>query len=181
MRIVSLAFCSLKRLREMDQQIEELHRIACNNKKTFYEDPTTGFSVFTEYAHLKRGKCCGSACRHCPYHHQNVTAQNLNKKGVHILKFDTSSNEEYKSADVLFWSGGKDSFLAYLDINKERKVSFSNRKIYLLTTFSGETGIVAHQEVEFQKIMDQARHLSVDLVSVPLYSSVPYHTRVTEK
>jgi len=26
-----------------------------------------GYWVFTEHYHLKRGTCCGSACRHCPY------------------------------------------------------------------------------------------------------------------
>lgn len=25
------------------------------------------FWVFTEWNHLKRGYCCGSGCRHCPY------------------------------------------------------------------------------------------------------------------
>ena len=30
------------------------------------------FLVFTEVAHRKRGKCCGSGCRHCPYNHANV-------------------------------------------------------------------------------------------------------------
>jgi len=28
--------------------------------------------VFTEKFHLKRGKCCGNKCRHCPYSHVNV-------------------------------------------------------------------------------------------------------------
>ncbi len=31
-----------------------------------------GFLVFTEQYHLKRGYCCGSGCRHCPYGHQAV-------------------------------------------------------------------------------------------------------------
>ncbi len=31
-----------------------------------------GFMVFTEHYHLKRGTCCGNACRHCPYEHKNV-------------------------------------------------------------------------------------------------------------
>ncbi|MEZ5055437.1 MAG: DUF5522 domain-containing protein [Saprospiraceae bacterium] len=31
-----------------------------------------GFYVFTEKYHLKRGYCCGSKCRHCPYNHENV-------------------------------------------------------------------------------------------------------------
>jgi len=25
------------------------------------------FIVFTREFHLKRGQCCGSGCRHCPY------------------------------------------------------------------------------------------------------------------
>jgi hypothetical protein len=28
--------------------------------------------VFTETYHRKRGYCCGSACRHCPYNHVAV-------------------------------------------------------------------------------------------------------------
>ena len=31
-----------------------------------------GFMVFTEAYHLARGRCCGNACRHCPYEHINV-------------------------------------------------------------------------------------------------------------
>jgi hypothetical protein len=31
-----------------------------------------GFLVFTEVYHLRRGRCCGNACRHCPYEHANV-------------------------------------------------------------------------------------------------------------
>jgi hypothetical protein len=33
-----------------------------------------GFVVFTAAYHLKRGYCCGSGCRHCPYDHINVPA-----------------------------------------------------------------------------------------------------------
>ena len=28
--------------------------------------------VFTEVFHKKRGTCCGSGCRHCPFEHVNV-------------------------------------------------------------------------------------------------------------
>jgi hypothetical protein len=52
--------------------IEDLHRQACADKQQSYIDPPTGYTVLTEYAHLKRGKCCGNACRHCPYDHVNV-------------------------------------------------------------------------------------------------------------
>ncbi len=35
----------------------------------YFED---GLMVFTAAYHLKRGSCCGRACRHCPYDHENV-------------------------------------------------------------------------------------------------------------
>ena len=31
-----------------------------------------GLMVFTEAWHLKRGHCCGSGCKHCPYGHEKV-------------------------------------------------------------------------------------------------------------
>jgi hypothetical protein len=33
-----------------------------------YTDPETGYQVFTDAALAARGYCCGSGCRHCPYH-----------------------------------------------------------------------------------------------------------------
>ncbi|MDB4543232.1 DUF5522 domain-containing protein [bacterium] len=29
-----------------------------------------GYKVFTKEYHLKRGKCCSSGCRHCPFKSQ---------------------------------------------------------------------------------------------------------------
>ncbi|MCC6818310.1 MAG: hypothetical protein IT245_05425 [Bacteroidia bacterium] len=34
-----------------------------------------GLCVFTETYHLKRGYCCGCACKHCPFGHINVPKQ----------------------------------------------------------------------------------------------------------
>lgn len=39
-------------------------------KEDFYFE--NGLMVFTEQYHLKRGHCCGSRCRHCPYDWKNV-------------------------------------------------------------------------------------------------------------
>ena len=36
--------------------------------------------VFTSWYHLKRGTCCGSGCRHCPYGHVNVPKQRLRSR-----------------------------------------------------------------------------------------------------
>ncbi|TMP79996.1 hypothetical protein CWB73_12400 [Pseudoalteromonas phenolica] len=30
-------------------------------------DMENGLLVMSRWAHLKRGKCCGNGCRHCPY------------------------------------------------------------------------------------------------------------------
>ncbi|MAY19489.1 MAG: hypothetical protein CL955_02580 [Erythrobacteraceae bacterium] len=49
-----------------------LHEAACARGEHGYVDPDTGYMVFTRLAHLARGSCCGSACRHCPYEHANV-------------------------------------------------------------------------------------------------------------
>lgn len=34
-----------------------------------------GFIVFTEKYHLKRGYCCKSGCRHCPYGYDKRTGR----------------------------------------------------------------------------------------------------------
>lgn len=32
-----------------------------------------GYRVFTEHYHLKRGYCCKSGCKHCPYGYDKKT------------------------------------------------------------------------------------------------------------
>ncbi len=44
----------------------------------FYYSPE-GYIVFTEKYHLKRGYCCKSGCKHCPYGFNKKTGQ-INKK-----------------------------------------------------------------------------------------------------
>jgi len=43
----------------------------------YYYTPE-GYIVFTEQYHLKRGYCCKSGCRHCPYGYNKKTG-NLEK------------------------------------------------------------------------------------------------------
>lgn len=47
--------------------IAQIHKRACKAKQNHYIDPTTGYKVLTEFYLLKRGFCCSSGCRHCPY------------------------------------------------------------------------------------------------------------------
>ncbi|MEP2771370.1 MAG: DUF5522 domain-containing protein [Fulvivirga sp.] len=46
------------------------------NKKSSKEEKMyyieNGLYVFTEAYHLKRGYCCKSGCRHCPYDYRKI-------------------------------------------------------------------------------------------------------------
>ncbi|CAJ1060913.1 putative protein C1orf53 [Xyrichtys novacula] len=69
-----------RKFTEEEMSIHRVHKEACEAKKQMYVDPSSGYKVFTEYAHLQRGKCCGSACRHCPYGQVNVKDPAMKKR-----------------------------------------------------------------------------------------------------
>jgi len=47
----------------------------------FYKDPNSNKLVMTELTHIKRGYCCGSHCRHCPYEPKFIKGNiNINNK-----------------------------------------------------------------------------------------------------
>jgi diphthamide synthase (EF-2-diphthine--ammonia ligase) len=66
---------------------------------------------------------------------------------------------------VLFWSGGKDSFLAFDAICGEQPVLF--------TTYDPATGVVPHQDIAIDQIRAQARALDCRLFEVPLVQPCP--------
>lgn len=52
---------------DLDDETLRLHAEACERGEETYDDPATGYRVITEVAHRRRGECCGSKCRHCPF------------------------------------------------------------------------------------------------------------------
>lgn len=52
--------------RENEEKSTAAHQSAVERKADFYLNQQ-GQMVFTSYFHLRRGFCCGSGCRHCPY------------------------------------------------------------------------------------------------------------------
>eukprot|EP00557_Chaetoceros_sp_GSL56_P003155 CAMPEP_0176495944 /NCGR_PEP_ID=MMETSP0200_2-20121128/10933_1 /TAXON_ID=947934 /ORGANISM="Chaetoceros sp., Strain GSL56" /LENGTH=409 /DNA_ID=CAMNT_0017893869 /DNA_START=245 /DNA_END=1471 /DNA_ORIENTATION=+ len=76
----------------MIPDIEDLHRQAVLCKSNTYIDPSTGFTVFTEFAHLKRGTCCGNKCRHCPFGWENVDLMQTKSQGGGISISSSSSS-----------------------------------------------------------------------------------------
>lgn len=77
---------------EITHDIEDLHFLALKQGSRTYFDPETGFTVFTDLAHLKRGTCCGNKCRHCPYGFENV--RNGTKRPAKLRSGDFDKAQE---------------------------------------------------------------------------------------
>ncbi|KAL3664763.1 hypothetical protein V7S43_010510 [Phytophthora oleae] len=172
-------------------EIEELHRVACANKQTTYTDPATGYTVMTAYILKERQVCCGNGCRHCPYGHANVKDSSRRKNtltgsvflqprrrsrgfaknspGGQLLwpEGATAASDEPNDLVVVFWSGGKDSFLAlsglYESYPSEHK---SMPRVVLLTTIDPKTNVVPIQNISSQTIAAQAEALELPLCLV---------------
>jgi diphthamide synthase (EF-2-diphthine--ammonia ligase) len=71
--------------------------------------------------------------------------------------------------DILFWSGGKDAYLA-LEFYRQQN---PETKIKLLTTFEGKSEIVPHQNIPIENIKKQAETLNLNLSLIPLPKNCP--------
>ncbi|MEM7160654.1 MAG: DUF5522 domain-containing protein [Myxococcota bacterium] len=148
---------------------DDLHARACEAGLLRYTDPQTGYQVFTALAHEKRGKCCGCGCRHCPFGHRDVQGPRPASRDPWLLGQDTDD----RPCDVLFWSGGKDSYLALRALQRE-----GQRPVVLMTTFEDASEIVAHQGVTMPTIQAQAQALDLPIVLTPLFPHRDYLDRV---
>jgi len=153
--------------------IEELHRIACETGRDTYVDPVSGYQVLTSKALLKQGACCGNSCRHCPYGHINVSdPDRIKQQLASPVLMNWSGNA--KSIDILFWSGGKDSFLALASLLAEK------RNVVLLTSFGSLTNRVSIQNIHIKNIAKQSEFLKLPLCLVPLAPNTDYKARIQE-
>jgi hypothetical protein len=50
----------------MENEMSSFSKRPHLDKEDFYLSPE-GYVIFTEKYHLKRGYCCKSGCKHCPY------------------------------------------------------------------------------------------------------------------
>lgn len=81
--------------------------------------------------------------------------------------------------DILFWSGGKDAYLALIFYRRRHP----QRSLRLLTTYSAARDLVPHQRIPIPHIHRQAGALGLDLITVPLPDDCPneeYLSRVDE-
>jgi hypothetical protein len=49
-------------------EIVAAHEAALTAGEEVYVDPASGFLVLTAQRLWRRGECCESGCRHCPWH-----------------------------------------------------------------------------------------------------------------
>lgn len=71
--------------------------------------------------------------------------------------------------NILFWSGGKDAYLA-LHFFRE---SHPEADLKLLTTYDESEDNVPHQNIPLADIKEQADHLDLELITVALPSNCP--------
>lgn len=171
-----------------NSDFDSIHNSACEKGEMTYTDPESGFQVFTELAHKKRGKCCGSGCRHCPFNHVNVKDKASKIKQPAFL-YEGGDEKETKletllqmakNVKILFFSGGKDSFLTVRRLFQSHYKNDGSFLLILLTTFDSTSRIIAHQEVHIDQVIRQAKHLKIPLIGVPMHrgSSESYVKRI---
>jgi len=152
-----------------DQDAWSLHDAACERGEATYTDPQTGFMVFTRIGLRQRGKCCGAGCRHCPFEHESVPTHRRSRRIQQPAWLTDTRPQSGRANVIVFWSGGKDSFLAYRAFIKEGRLS-----PILLTTFDARTRMIAHQEFSIDEVVLQAEALQAPLIGVPLHSGADY-------
>ncbi|MEE2787140.1 MAG: DUF5522 domain-containing protein [Myxococcota bacterium] len=153
--------------------IDELHTTACAQGASFYTDPANGYAVFTAVALKRNRSCCGCGCRHCPFGHMLVPA-GARDELVTDPWMEENADDSSSACDILFWSGGKDAYLALRRLQRENA-----RPVILLTTYDGRTERVAHQDVDLDTVRTQAETLALDHMLVPLFPHIEYIDRVT--
>lgn len=140
---------------------KDLHDEAVRRGQGHYIDPETGYQVFTEAFHLKRGTCCASACRHCPYAHERVDPKYKRLRTWAPTLFRRSIDTS-RPVDVVFWSGGKDSWLAWQAAER------AGRQCVWLTTFDPIDHRVPIQSIPIEDVIRQADRAGRTLIVAPI-------------
>ena len=150
-----------------------------------YDDPDTGYFVFSELAHKQRGACCGNGCRHCPYAHVNVKDKPAKIQQPSIMFRSDRSSEESAARvrDVLFFDGDAASHAALRVLIRSRAEEGEDEesvreKVALLTCFAAVTRQLKQSEatgetLHIRNVADQAAGLKVSChVGVPLHKGL---------
>lgn len=154
----------------LHRDIEDVHAEACYRGDSTYIDPETGYSVFTSVGLMKKKTCCGSGCRHCPYGRMNCDPGRAHTDTTPLEYIKSNGIQDGRETAVVFFSGGKDSFLA---VELARQEGYA---VVLLTTYDPRLQMNGIQKVPIDCIREFASVHHLDLVTVPVstHSTLPY-------
>ncbi|GAQ79005.1 hypothetical protein KFL_000220360 [Klebsormidium nitens] len=163
-------------------EIEEAHRAACAKGSQIYRDPETGYVVFTEESHFKRGSCCGNRCRHCPYGQYNVLPSKglpreapLRKAAFLVPKRGAKQGEKAggeASEYELVLVGGEDMETVGQKASRQSRAA----PVALLAFFDQTTGFLTvprgtkpspGHETTLYRVMDMSHETGLPLLAVP--------------
>lgn len=77
----------MDKLTPISAEAQRRHDDACSQGSDTYLDPVTGYTVMTAHYLRRRGWCCGSGCRHCPYDPPHQGRRPLRTLGVVVFWF----------------------------------------------------------------------------------------------
>ena len=69
-----------------------------------------GYRIFTEKYHLKRGYCCKSGCKHCPYGYDKKTDTFRQISKINIKLIDLQNVKSFKISIFMYISRKDVSF-----------------------------------------------------------------------
>ncbi|MEL6487396.1 MAG: hypothetical protein AAFQ13_09665, partial [Pseudomonadota bacterium] len=113
--------------------------------------------------------------RHCPFGHEKVRLETRSKRIQQPAWLSEARPDGDQPSTVLFWSGGKDSYLAWRAMKQPGPAN-----IALLTTFDARSRMIAHQGFEIDAVVDQAERLGLPLIGVPLHSGPDYVDQIAK-
>ena len=113
-----------------------------SNEDYYWEN---GLMVFTRQYHLKRGYCCGSGCRHCPYRREEKALPRVS----------------------VSWSGGKDSAFALYVILSSKEYHVE----HLHTVIDADTHRVGMHGIPESLLDRQAEAIGIPLKKIYLPAS----------
>ncbi len=159
--------------------------VLCQARQQTYDDPATGYTVFTAFSHLTRGDCCGSACRHCPYAHFGCARPPAQRNGIDAPTLCRAARKKSKlpaapqrPIELLLWTCDAPAALAWIGANRHSPNSDLETDVILLAPFDGADASALPATFanggrkSLETAIKHARRLGTDMLAVPLASSV---------
>lgn len=147
-------------------KIRLLHEVCNAEGEVTYIDPSSGYTVFSFFAHLKRGSCCGikkkdtgleriHRCRHCPY---SETGELVGVR-MQMLKARIPIIEKTRQASQELWKNG---------VNETRNLDH-DRSWQPLQTDNGRSEVkVEKVNIKYDRDLElRTKYARIGNISVP--------------